>query len=58
MNLIQIPELLNDHIMEGEGELKVLDHRLYLEYSWSITPLYSYPIASHSGEGELVLPDQ
>lgn len=55
MNLVKIPDLLHDHIMEGEGDVKFTDGRLYLEYSWSITPLYSYPIASHSGEGELVL---
>ena len=55
MMLIQIPNEHSDHVMNGEGYVKILDERLFLYFSWTITPVYGHPIASQSGEGQLLL---
>ena len=56
MTLIQIPDEHSDHVMNGEGDVKILDDQLYICFSWTVTPVYGHPIASQSsGEGQLLL---
>ena len=53
VDALQIPEYSKDHLISGEGDLRVNDNRIEVLYEWDCAIPYQDPSETHHGKIEL-----